>query len=281
MTNLCQEAVTVAEVRARYGGSVDALSDATIRRTLDALIGEMEGNLGHGFGRAAWVSASEAVTLTVTSTAVTLDEDGYAFEDYATLGALAAAINGAGESYQVELAPHVRPDTPCTLLRTLAATAIGPTYDLRQPLCLSAMYWKGTGGYTHLFLPLAVYTVAAVAESGTALESTSYWVQIGQPWLIRKACTCSDDTCNHLRGHWLASYPDNITLTYTPMGWGQTPGVVKAAIMDAFGAGQGLGDLESEKFLGYEYRRKLPEAKGASDILNGAALRPHQVIVHL
>lgn len=281
MTNLCNEAVTVAEVRARYGGSVDSLSDATIRRTLDNLIEEMEGTLGHGFGRAGWASASEAATLTITSLAATLGDDSYTFEDYPTLGELAAAVNGAGESYQIDLAPHVRPDTPCSLLRTRTATAIGPTYDLRQPLCLSALYYRATGGYTHLFLPLAVSSVVSVVESGTTLEDTDYWAQIGQPWLIRKACTCTGTTCGHVRGHWLATYPDNIALTYAPVGWGKTPGVVNGALVEAFGAGQGLGDLESEKFLGYEYRRKLPEGRRASDILSGATLRPYQVIVHL
>ena len=279
MSALCSEIVTAADARARFGGDVDSLSDATLRQMLDSLVSEMEGVLGHGFGRAAWVSASDASALVVSSTALSVGGDTYAFADYATLGALAAAVNGAGEAYQIDLAPHVRYDTPCTLLRAVSSTPVGPTYDLRQPLCASGLYWKGTGGQSHVFLPLPVASVASVSESGTALASTAYWVQVGKPWLIRKACPCTSTDCNHQRGHWLATYPDNVIVTYTPMWWGRAPAAVGAALLDAFGASQGAGVMESESFLGYSYRMARPAAKRPGEIFGGAGLRGYQVVV--
>lgn len=279
MSALCSEILTPADVRARYGGDVDSLSDATLRQMLDRLVSEMEGVLGHGFGRAAWVSASDSSALVVSSTALTVGGDAYAFADYATLGALVAAVNGAGDAYQIDLAPHVRYDTPCTLLRAVTSTPVGPTYDLRQPLCLSGLYWKGTGGQSHMFLPLPVASVASVSESGTALASTSYWVQLGKSWLIRKACPCTATDCNHQRGHWLATYPDNVVVTYAPMWWGRAPAAVGAALLEAFGAAAGVGGMESENFLGYSYRRATPAALRAGEILGGASLRGYQVAV--
>lgn len=269
------EFVTVADVRSRFGDDADELSDVAIRQDLDRMQVAMESALGHGFGRVAWLWSTSTVQVQVTSEKLTIAATDYTFATYTTLGALALALVSAG--YYMELAPHVRPDTPASLLRTLALTTCGPTADKRVALTSSGLYVRKTGGESHLFLPLPVQSVTSVVESGTTLASTTYWTQFGQPWLIRKACACSGDDCTHYRGRWKATYPDNVIVTYVPQWWNQPPSIVASVLLDAFGMARGMNPVSSESFLSYSYSRGAPETRNWEQIVSGASLRPYQV----
>lgn len=274
------EAITVARLRAAYGEGVSDTSDADLREMLDGLVSEMESTLGHGFGRVAWASATEAASLVIDADSLTFGSDEYTFAAYPTVGALQAAVNGAGEAYTIELAAFARYDTPSTLLQALSTT-VGPTYANRASLGLSGFYFRGSGKATsHLFLPLPVAAVTSVTEDGEALASTAYWVQGGQPWLVRKACACADvAACRHIPGRWLATYPDNVVVVYKPTAWLSLPRFVGQVLVDAFGAQTGVsGDnLSSESFLGYSYSRQAAPAMRANEILSSARLRPFAV----
>lgn len=269
------ELATVADVRARFGTDTDELTDAGIRADLDRMQSSLEAALGHGFGRVAWLWAMTTVQVQITATKLTIAGTDYAFATYTTLADLALALVNAG--YYMELAPHVRPDTPSTLLRTLALSTCGPTIDKRVALTTSALYYRATGGESHLFLPLPVASVVSVVETGTTLTSSNYWTQLGQPWLIRKACACSGDDCFHNTGRWKGTYPDNVIVTYTPMWWGTPPAAAGAVLLDAFGAARGFTLMQSEDFLSYSYTRSIPEALRWEQIVAGAGLRPYQV----
>lgn len=274
---VCGEMLSVADVQAHYGDGVEGVTAAAIRKELDQMQAQLETTLGHGFGRVAWLWSTVEIQASVTATALNVGADIYLFADYATLGALAAAVNGAGEPYHVALATHVRPDTPSTLLQEVDAAYIGPTYDLRMTLCSSGLYFKATGGTSHLFLPLPVWTVASVTETGIAVASTGYWAPVGSTWLIRKRCSCTGIECVHPRGRWLASYPDNIAVTYTPVGWNQPPMLLGSAMVEAFGAQRELTGVSSESFLSYSYSRGAAGAIRWDDVLMRAGLRPYQV----
>ena len=252
------ELATVADVRARFGTDTDELTDAGIRADLDRMQSSLEAALGHGFGRVAWLWAMTTVQVQITATKLTIAGTDYAFATYTTLADLALALVNAG--YYMELAPHVRPDTPSTLLRTLALSTCGPTIDKRVALTTSALYYRATGGESHLFLPLPVASVVSVVETGTTLTSSNYWTQLGQPWLIRKACACSGDDCFHNTGR-----------------WNNPPAAAGAVLLDAFGAARGFTLMQSENFLSYSYTRSIPEALRWEQIVAGAGLRPYQV----
>jgi len=279
----CFVYASVADVRAAYGDDVAEMTDAQILRRLDALASELEGALGHTFGRAAIVSSAVADVLEVTAAALTIGGDEYLFADYATLGALAAAANGAGRDYAFDLLPQVNPITPSAYLKTIAGATVGPDYENRAVLCVSALVVQLTGeGRSHLFLPLPISTVAVVNENGTNLESTAYWALAGEPWLVKKLCGCpSTNSCAHPRGRWTQRYPGNIAVAYAPIGWGRPPGALRSLLVDAFGlqAGVGPGGLQSESFGGaYSYSQRAGAVQGTwQDALGGATVRQYSI----
>ena len=278
----CISYLTVADVRAAFGDDVAEMTDSQITRRIDQLVATLEDALGHTFGRALIASSTAADTLIVTEDTLTVGGDGYAFADYATLGALVAAVNGAGQDYSLELLPQVNPSTPSTYLKTLAATIIGADYEDRAVLCLSALWVQlSGGGTTHLFLPLPLQSVTAVTENATSLTS-SYWAIAGENWLTRKCCDClSDSYCRHPRGRWSNSYPGNIAVAYVPMGWGRAPRSLSTMLLEAFGlqAGVGDGNLQSESFGGaYSYSRRKGSTQGGwQDALGGATVRQYAI----
>jgi len=274
----CASYASVADVRAAYGDDVADMSDAVILRRLDGLAAEMETHLGHTFGRAAVVQSTAADSLVVATTGVTLAGDAYLFSDHVTLGALAAAINGAGQAYSMDLLPQIDPSTPSNLLRPTSAS-IGPNYENRAVLCLSGLYVTATGDRTaFLFLPLPLASVTAVMENGLSLASNAYWALVGQTWLVRKCCACGAAAdCRHARGRWSAAYPGNVAVTYVPQNWNRPPAALRSMVVEAFGlqAGVGEGGLESESFGGaYSYRRRSGAVQGTwQDALSGATVR--------
>ena len=143
-------------------------------------------------------------------------------------------------------------------------------------LCAQGLYVKATGGTSHLFLPLPVYSVTAVVESGAAVTAAGYWVQVGQPWLVRKRCSCASD-CTHPRGRWLATYPDNVSVIYKPLWWNTPPMLCGSVMMEAFGAQRELTGLSSESFLSYSYSRSGSPAQRWDEILTRAGLRQYQI----
>lgn len=280
----CISYLTVADVRAAFGDDVAELTDSQITRRIDQLVATLEDALGHTFGRAMIASSTAADALIVTEDALTINGDGFGFAEFATLGALAAAVNGAGADYSLDLLPLINPSTPATYLKTLAETTVGPDYEDRAVLCLSALWVQASGGgTTHLFLPLPLQSVAAVTENATSLSSSHYWAVAGENWLIRKRCGClSASACRHPRGRWSNSYPGNISVAYVPMGWGRAPRSLSTMLLEAFGlqAGVGDGNLQSESFGGaYSYSRRQGSPQGGwQDALTGAAVRQYATL---
>lgn len=277
----CREYLTVAEVRSEFGDDVAEMSDAQIQRRIDDLAALLEDNLGHSFGRALMVFGGASDTVTVAEDMVALSGDGFAFADFPTLGELAAAINAAGADYSADLLPTVSPATPSSLLAQRAETAVGPDYDDRAVLCLSALYVSCHGdGTSHVFLPLPVGRVVQVLENGSV--TTAYWSRAGEPWLIKKACGCSgDSSCSHARGRWSGAYPANVLVTYVPASWsGRLPAALRRALLEAFEGQAAVGGaLQSESFGGeYSYSQRAGLRQGTwQDALSGAAVRQYAV----
>ena len=273
------EYLTVAEVRDECGDDVAELSDAAILRKIDRLVGFMEYNLGHTFGRAlrAWSSDANH-TVQVTASALVIGGDSYAFADYATLGSLTDAVNNVGAAYRVELLPKVVPDTPSSLLKATGALVCGATYDKRQMLDLTALWLRARGGQTHVFLPLPLRSVSAVIENGTTLTADQYYAVAGKSWLVRKACECPVVCAVHVV-HWGWRTYDGIQVTYRPTWWGQTPAAIQMALLEAFKVDLGIApsSLESERFGQYSYSNRAPEALTYRDILGGGMLRAYAV----
>jgi hypothetical protein len=249
--------LTVETLRAEFGEDIEEKTDAALVRRLDWLTAALEDQLGHAFGRALLITATGAISVTVTAVKLTLTSGvtptDYPFTEYQTLGVLADAINMSGLA-TVTLLKGIAPDTPSTLLKVRAATACGPTYDLRQVLDVAAWYLCLTAKKeSHLFLPLPVRSVTAVTENGVALAATDYHVATGKPWLIRRTCGCTT-ACNH-KSVWQAAYSNNVQVTYTPSWWGDPPGLLSQVLLEAFSSAAGLTALESETFGKYSYRR--------------------------
>jgi hypothetical protein len=249
------EWVTVTEARARYGEDIEDVADADLRRELDQITAAIEDLLGHAFGRAAIVSSTAAETVEVTAVALIIGVDTYTLADYDTLLELEVDVNATAGDHEMELLAGVNPSMPTSFLRVMAAATCGPTYDLRQVLSVSHSYYQTTGGESHVFLPLALYSVNSIAESGTVLASTNYWAQVGKPYVIKKYCECSGTGCEHPIGRWKATYPGNMIVIYRPVYWLRIPGSLQAAVMNAFGIARDLGGFTGEKFLSYSYTR--------------------------
>ena len=118
-------------MQAEFGEDVAGWTADQLQRRIDGLANFLEGQLGHSFGRAAVVrSTSAGVTVEVSSAAVTIGGDIYELAAYTTLQALAAAVNGAGKAYGMEVNPQVQPDTPITVpLRHAWATPVDLPYN--------------------------------------------------------------------------------------------------------------------------------------------------------
>jgi hypothetical protein len=204
----------------------------------------------------------------------------YLFATYTTLSALVDAIADAGAAYTAELLPSARPDLPSTYLKPKAAAAIGPTYDKRVHLDVSALWITADGGRTHVFVPLPIRDVLAVSEDGVALASTDYQWVTGNTWLIRRRCGCAASACSHPAGRWSAHCRNNVQVVYRPMFWGTAPAEVKAVLLEAFGAATGQGPIASESFGDYGYTKKLPNARSWQELLAGSVVRSYGVRFH-
>ncbi|MCD6290039.1 MAG: hypothetical protein J7M34_05995 [Anaerolineae bacterium] len=267
------EYLTISEVRDELGEDVSSLTDAAIVRRLDRLSAYMEQTLGHTFGRALVArSSDETHTVEVTDDLLIIGGDTYPLDDYANLGVLVDAVNGAGAVYSLELLPRVHPETPTSLLKPMAVTACGGSYDRRAILDVEGLYLRVSGdGSTHLFLPLPLRSVTAVTEDGVELVEGEYTTIPGECWIERHYTT------------WSTRNPGNIVVIYVPELWNRVPWPVKAALLDALAAASNLTPVVAESFGGaYSYRRA--EARTASwswqDILGGPTLRPYAVRFH-
>jgi len=270
------EYLIVSEVRARFDDDINELDDEAVLRRIDNLVAYLEEQLGHGFGRALVATSTGDHTVLVTDVALTIGEDVYAFADYPTLAALVAAVDGAGADYQLEPLPHVRPDTPSTLLVTQPAVTCGPTYSNRVSLRLRGLYILASGGRSHIFLPLPLSSITSVVENGVALDNTYYWATPGESWLIRKRCSATCDPTP--RGCWSKRYPNNIAVSYVPQWWGRAPAPLKGALLDAFAAMSGLSPLQSENFVGaYSYTRATAPTFSWQDYLGTATIRRYAI----
>ena len=274
------EYLTVETLRAEFGEDIEEKTDAQLLRRLDWLTVTLEEQLGHAFGRALLLTATGAVSVAVTTTALTLTSGetatAYPFTEYQTLGILADAINASGLA-TTALLKGIAYDTPASLLQARAGVACGPTYDLRQVLTVSAWYLRLTAKRaTHLFLPLPAQRIIAVTEDGTALTASGYWAATGRSWLLRRTCGCQAATCAH-KGVWRASYPDNVEVTYLPTHWGVIPASLSQVLLDAFSSASGLTALESETFGKYSYRRAGAPAASWQDILSSGTIRQYAV----
>jgi hypothetical protein len=276
----CVAYLTIDDVRDEFGDDVDSMTDAQIQRRIDRMVAFLEGELGHTFGRALIARSSVAETVQVTATGVVIGGDTYLFATYVTLGALVAAINGAADTYRVELLSAVAPDTPSDLLSLLAATACGPDAEDRVVLCLSALWVRLSGdGSSELFVPLPVGSVTEVVENNVTLDDTAYWAVPGESWLTRKLCGCADvGSCVHPTGRWSNRYPGNITVTYVPGWWiGGPPATLQATLLEAFESASGLGPLEAESFGEYSYRRGSRQVESWREVLGGVAVRQYVI----
>lgn len=276
----CVQYLSVADVRAEYGDHVAELTDAQLQRKIDRLVASLEDNLGHSFGRALAVRSTAADTVSITATECVIGGDTYAFADYPTLHDLATAANAAGEAYSVEILPHVYASTPSALLAQRAAVVCGPDYEDRVVLCLSARYDVLDGDYTsHVFLPLPIASINSIYESGLLISATGYWYKPGDVWVIKKQCACATATvCRHPRGRWLASYPNNIAVTWTPQWFGRVPQSLSGLLLEAFESQAGLGPMESESFGGeYSYKRAARAVATPWETLGGGVARQYAV----
>lgn len=265
--------LTQSIVRETFGALVDDKTDAALLRSCDSLGSFLADVLGHTFGCAVHIGSTAAATVEITAAAVSIGgetPDTYPFATYTTLDDLVTAINAAGASYSATLLPQMAGQTPSTLLRPLAATVCGPTYDKRVCLWTTALYLQLSGtGETHLFLPLPVQRVSAVSENGSAV---SYYATPGQTWLERRP----------QGSRWRTTYPGNIGVTYVPRGWGALPAALTGLLLDAFASANGLTPLEAESFGGaaYSYRRGQAAVQNWQQILAGPAVRPYAVRFH-
>jgi len=264
------EYLTATEIRDEFGDDVAELTDAAIVRRLDRLSAYMEEALGHTFGRALVArSSDETHTVEVTDDLLIIGGDTYPLDDYANLGILVDAVNGVGEAYSLELLPRVHPETPTSLLKPMAATACGGSYERRAILDITAMYLRVNGdGSTHLFLPLPLRSVLAVTEDGVELASGEYRATPGESWIVRPI------------ERWSTRNPGNVVVIYVPEVWGRVPGVVKAALLEAFAVASNLTPVVAESFGGaYSYRRAEARTAGWSwqDLLGSSSLRPYAV----
>lgn len=275
----CLEYLSIADVRAEFGDTVAAMTDAQVQRKIDRLAAALEDALGHTFGRALVARSTGADTVAVTATKLTIGGTDYAFADYPTIYTLATAVNAAGATYSLEILPQVYADTPSTLLSTRDAAVCGPDYEDRVILCASAMYAVFSGdGTSHVFLPLPPAAVLSAVENGVTLASTGYWWKPGDPWIIKKACGCSTATCSHARGHWSAAYPNNIAVTFVPQWWGRVPAALNGLLLEAFESQAGLGPMRSESFGGqYSYSRAARAVQTPWDTLGGSVTRQYAV----
>ena len=274
----CREYVTVEEIRDEFGQDVAAVSDSSLLRRADRLVDLLEQQLGHTFGRAFLVRSTAEDTVAVTATGILIGGDGYAFDEYDTLGAMASAINGAGKSYAAWLRPECDPNTPSTLLNPVVAGFCGPTYDKRMALCLSSMYLRLSGGASsHIFLPLKLSTVGQVFENELLLSATQYYAVPGDSWLIRRL----DNTSGYCigDGRWSNRYPGNIQLHYVPQIWagGAIPLALSDAVLTAMRSVHGLQPFESETFGEYSYRRPSLPPREIVDIIGGPQIRPFAI----
>lgn len=273
------EIVTVDEIRDEYGEEVADMTDNAIQRRLDRMAAYMGDTMGHYFGRALLANSSNAAhTVAVSATGLTIGGDTYLFATYTTLISLVDAVNGAGKDYSLHLFSFVNPNTPSELLKVVGVTACGPNYSNRVTLDVTALYTVLSGeGRTHIFLDYPIREIVSLLEDGTSLTSGYYWLRIGTPWLIRKACTCViDTTCTHPKGWWPATYPNNIIIRYKPTWWGMIPGAVQAAMFEAWESYSGVGPLQSEKFGTYSYTREVKKVSSWEHILSGTVLAPYQ-----
>jgi hypothetical protein len=275
----CSEYLSIADARAEFGDRVADMTDAQMQRKIDRMAGLLEDAIGHTFGRAMVARSTGADVVAVTATKLTIGGTDYAFADYPTLYALAAAVNAAGETYSLEILPQVYANTPSTLLSARTAEACGPAYENRVILCASALYAVFSGdGTSHVFLPLPPASVESIVENGVTLPATGYWWKPGDPWIIRKWCGCYAETCAHPKGRWSASYPNNIAVTFVPQWWGRVPVVLSGLMLEAFESQVGLGPLESESFGGeYSYRRSVRAVATPQDALGGVVTRQYAV----
>jgi len=264
------EYLTVSEIRDEFGEDVAELTDAAIVRRLDRLAAYMEEALSHTFGRALVArSSDEAHTVEVTSDLLIIGGDTYPLDDHPNLGTLVDTVNAAGAAYSLELLLQVHPETPTSLLKPVAATACGGSYDRRVILDIEGMYLRVSGdGSTHLFLPLPLRSITAVTEDGVELAAGEYAAMPGDSWIQRQYNV------------WSTRNPGNIVVIYVPELWNRVPGPVKAALLEAFAVASNLMPMVAESFGGaYSYRRA--EARTASwswqDILGGPSLRPYAV----
>lgn len=265
--------LTQSIVREAFGALVDDKTDAALLRSCDALGSFLADVLGHTFGCALHIVSTAADAVEITATEVSIGgetPDVYPFATHTTLDALVAAINAAGASYSATLLPQVASQTPAILLRPMAATVCGPTYDKRVCAWTTAMYQQLSGtGETHLFLSLPLQQVNEVLEDGSPV---SYYATPGKPWLQRRP----------QGSRWSTRYPGNISVTYVPRWWGAPPAALTGLLLEAFASANGLTPLESESFGGaaYSYRRGQAAVQNWQQILAGPAVRPYAVRFH-
>ncbi len=260
-------------VREAFGTLVEDKTDAALLRSGDVLGSFLADVLGHTFGCALHIQSTAADTVQVTDDAVSIGgetPDTYPFATYTTLADLVDAINAAGSSYSALLLPQMAGQTPSALLRPLAATVCGPTYDKRVCLWTTALYLQTSGtGETHLFLPLPLQRVVTLTENGSAVN---YYAVSGKSWLERRP----------QGSRWSTRYPGNISVTYVPRWWGAPPAALTGLLLEAFASANGLTPLEAESFGGaaYSYRRSQAPAQHWQQILAGPAVRPYAVRFH-
>lgn len=274
----CITYATIAQIQSAYGEDVADWTDGQIQLRIDQMASELEDQLGHTFGRAVMATSTTTDTVQVTALGVVIGGDTYLFADYATLGALVAAVNLAGESYSLELLPQINPSTPSTLLSVAGAATCGPDYEDRVILCISDLWIQTSGGGSKVFLPLPIYSMTTVEENGTEVTSSYMWALAGETWITRKCCACSN-SCVHPAGRWSMRYPGNIEITYVPVAWGKPPASLKSALVQAFGMRWNVGDenIKSESFGGaYSYTKSsggTTSAQSWTDVLGGATIR--------
>lgn len=273
----CFEYITVADVRAEYGDDVADMTDSAIQRKLDRLVGYLEDQLGHTFGRALIARSTGSDVVSVSATALTIGGDAYLFATYPTLQELVVAVNAAGDTYSLQLLPHVRNNTPSTLLKAFSGASCGPDYEDRVVLCIEALFCHLTGKReSHLFLPLPLASVTTVIQDLITLTTADYYATPGDAWLIRKSCGCVCE-CGHAYGKWSAAYPGNIGVVYVPAYWGHAPAALQAELLEAFSAQSGLAPFERESFGDYSYSRGTAKVSTWQEILGGGSARMYAV----
>ncbi len=237
--------LTAQEVREAYGELVADKSDAALQRACDRLGDTLAGLLGHGFGAALrlWAEGEADATVEVWGGEVVLGSRTIDLVYFPTLGQLAEVIRAHG--YAVDLL--VDPATPSALLRQHGEVVCGPAYDRRVVLWATAHWTRlRPSGQTLLFLPYPLVEVASVTAGGAPV---AYAARPGESWLERRPFGARWDS--------VACRDGDYEVVYTPRYWGSVPAEVTAALLEAFGAQQGVAPLEAENFGGgaYSYRR--------------------------